>query len=142
MADHLIHLLAEDVQVPRPWQSLVSCPVGKGGQTLGNINPFLAPKDGDHMDTVFLSEIQLRQCPAHHADSPGFQNPSGAGRATADVPHTPVSSLHILGRMSRYRRFWKNVLSIMMDCFFNWRESIIKVTSQAPPLQTPDRRTS
>ena len=62
---HLIHLLAEDVQFLVRSNHLYLVLREKADRRSGNINPFLAPKDGDHMDAVFLSEIQLRQCPAH-----------------------------------------------------------------------------
>ena len=73
-----------------------------------------------------------------HADSPGISKSVRCRSRDSRRPaysgfFSPIYS----ARMSRYRRFWKNVLSIMMDCFFNWRESIIRVTSSTA---TPNTR--
>ena len=73
-----------------------------------------------------------------HADSPGISKSVRCRSRDSRRPaysgfFSPIYS----ARMSRYRRFWKNVLSIMMDCFFNWRENIIRVTSSTA---TPNTR--
>ena len=134
---HLIHLLAEMFSSSSvAITCILSC--GKRRTDAPILIRFLPRRMETTWMPYFFPKFSSANVLPTHADSPGISKSVRCRSRDSRRPAYPVSSLPYTRHACRGTADSGRMSSIMMDCFFNWRESIIKSPATPPPKYQSD----